>query len=717
MKETMDGAVESRLDKVVQHVLPARPHHLALSLDRRFPRPAGYWFTDLSAPLQFLTYTSDADRGILITRPSYDICEDAGGAAVPMPIKVLAKGEVKKKLSIKDYQKKKNSSASPTENDSSVKVNGTTNHLKAPKEEPKKPIGKPEPVAEINKETPRPDKPRSEINGERNGLPSSKPQYNAESRKLKGDADGELPPAKRLKTESGSRPETGRSIKPGTPLAKDRLPRDSRDEPRPKPNGLAPPAIDQDRENTASPRSTIQVNGTRPHPNSGRSTPRKPETSKATVPALLSPLRPELVEKLGELEAEEPLRIPPLLSPTLPPVVEAELARIKPVLKNDGGQKSTPPESPSSGRKKAAVQQADNEEESPARPSRIVTIKLKKATAKRAKELLSLPSKSAKEAMRKELPRSVEHTPPPPARKRPRLADDPAPEGSASKRPRMTADTVVARPTPSTPLKQGATAMSRVTSSQSHGTPGNSTGLTPGALDRPPTRSDSVEPGRSLAAGDDSAFREKHREWEKNREYQAVGVQLKRQRDGILRSPSYSAADEGRVAALHVEMVLAYMIAYSALDRVRTADRKMLDFQKWTELLPHVHELRKRVQSNRVLLVLALQMNAVLLEQATAAFQSLDPANGANMFARWAKLERARMPLWVDVMRESEAVEDRKMKMVVGPWTRVEDMAGAALGILRRWADREGVRWQAVIMKDRVRDKDRDRDKVNGVGT
>jgi len=172
MKETMDGAAKS-IDIVAKRILPHNPHHLSLSLGRKFPKPDGFWFDGASSPLQYLTFVSDADRGILITRPSYDICEEPESAPLPMPVKVLAKGEVKKKLSIKDYQKKKNNSASPTDIDPTVKSdarpNGGPAPAKAPKEEERKENAKPTEKHEMRHETQRPEKPRGELNGERYG--------------------------------------------------------------------------------------------------------------------------------------------------------------------------------------------------------------------------------------------------------------------------------------------------------------------------------------------------------------------------------------------------------------------------------------------------------------------------------------------------------------------------------------------------------------------
>jgi hypothetical protein len=171
MKETMDGAAKS-IDIVAKRILPERPHHLALSLAYKFPKPDGFWFTGASSPLQYLTFVSDADRGILITRPSYDICEEPEGAPAPMQVKLLAKGEVKKKLSIKDYQKKKNNSASPTDNNPTVKSdarpNGAPVPVRAPREEERRDTIKPIEKHEMRQDSSqRAEKARPELNGER----------------------------------------------------------------------------------------------------------------------------------------------------------------------------------------------------------------------------------------------------------------------------------------------------------------------------------------------------------------------------------------------------------------------------------------------------------------------------------------------------------------------------------------------------------------------
>jgi hypothetical protein len=169
MKETMDG-VAKRAHELAQNTLPERPHHLSRFLTERFPSPDGFWFTRASGPLQYMTYLSDAHRGVLATRPSYDICDDLDPAPLPLPARVLTKADgVKKKLSIKDYQNRIKS-ASPTDNDAATKMEPKTNgrsDIKSARESARKDGPKPrDSVSDVRNEL-RPEKPRHEQNGDR----------------------------------------------------------------------------------------------------------------------------------------------------------------------------------------------------------------------------------------------------------------------------------------------------------------------------------------------------------------------------------------------------------------------------------------------------------------------------------------------------------------------------------------------------------------------
>ncbi|KAL2265564.1 hypothetical protein VTJ83DRAFT_6664 [Remersonia thermophila] len=672
------------------------------------------------AGLQYATFISAAQRGVLITRAAYDICEEEPVAMATLP--VAKGGEPKKKMSLMDYHNKKKS-AHPGENGLSaakaeLKTNGT-GHAKPPlppKDDGKKEWGKTteKPAASRQPDAPL-ERTRPESNGEGNKPSSAKSKIDHESRKRPADADDNNPsPQKRTKADAHSA-DHGRSrpSKPesprGRPSTTERAHKDAKNESlHPTINGLPPSGFDRDREASASPRSTIQVNGSRARSNSATPTPRKPENpTKPALPKLLSPLHPALFDhdtdkssppkkkpastasSTEKTKPKKAVKIPEPLSPTLPPVIEEILADMKrkPTTSKEASNQQAAPEPSSTARKTTIVAAApgrpsvDDDAEKPARPTKLVTLKLNKSTAKRAKVLLSLPSKSAKEALRRERSESAD-TAPPVARKRPATVEEAPQEPAAPKRNKAAADVITARP-PTTPLKPAATAMSRVTSSQSQGpgsTPAAGAGHTPD--NRPPTRSEPLDP-KALAQA------ESHRE--RHAEYGRLGSKLKHARDDLRRDrgANMSPADERRVTALHFEMMLAYMVAFHSLNQARLLERRSPDIAAWESLLPHFSELRSSVSGNRALKALAAQMHVVALEQITNGFAHLDPATASGAISRWMKHHRNRAQLWPEAQALSERVDEARLRAPVGPWMTVDDAVAAALAVMKRWADKE----------------------------
>lgn len=110
-----------RIRSVVKNILPERPHHLSLYSDRKYRVPPNSWHHP--TPLQYSTFLSDADRGVLLTRPYFDICEEpdpspaTGTATTSQQATPRPAAKKLNKMSFKDYQKaKKTASTSPTEN-------------------------------------------------------------------------------------------------------------------------------------------------------------------------------------------------------------------------------------------------------------------------------------------------------------------------------------------------------------------------------------------------------------------------------------------------------------------------------------------------------------------------------------------------------------------------------------------------------------------------
>ncbi len=395
---------------------------------------------------------------------------------------------------------------------------------------------------------------------------------------------------------------------------------------------------------------------------------------------------------------KSPLRVPPLLSPTLPKIVEDELELL--------GLKSTPPkggdssqwasqasESPSSARKIRAAADSPVDEQ---KKSLMVTLKYKKRNAKRVLRLLALQPASLKEALRKERSASIDGTPPP-ARKRPTAADSPS-YSPSNKRAKTTSDkslttapekTITARPAaPSTPLK--TTAMSRAASnSQAAHTPGESTGLTPGAAERPPTSHGESAGGSSTGL------------YQRFERYKNLGAKLKHDRDAIIRPATEAARGDAAsqlptsqkklVAALSLEMVMSYMAAFRLLNQARNMDRKPAHFGVWDDLMPHLQELRKTTREFRVLEGLALQLRAVCLEQLVNALTTHD---AATIGTRLVSATRKRADAWMEAFHLVESVADGAMRVDIGPWHSIEDVLRNTLPVLRRWTEREGVDWE-----------------------
>jgi len=191
----MDGA-KKNAEYVAQHLLPDRPYHLSLHHDRRYPKPEGFWFTGPSAALQYQTYLSDADRGVLFTLPPWAISEESS-QTMPIAKSSESKGEAKKKLSVKEHLNRKKSPQSPLDNDllpSGNKVvdgssrttngNGSAVHARpvpppsTTREPPKKDVAKSTAdKSDARRPDSRNEKPRPEVNGERyddNFLPCAK---------------------------------------------------------------------------------------------------------------------------------------------------------------------------------------------------------------------------------------------------------------------------------------------------------------------------------------------------------------------------------------------------------------------------------------------------------------------------------------------------------------------------------------------------------------
>jgi hypothetical protein len=750
-----------RIDHICQKYLPESPYHLSESASRRYPVALTFWYEGPSSRLQYMTFISDADRGLLLTRASFDIGLDPSTSSQPNSLNGTPQRESKKavnKMSFKDYQRMKTSSMSPAVVE------------RAPKTE----IG----VAKLKLNQQRGDTTQSSHEVARNGVATHPANEQAESAPSENSKELESvigpvkssrshtevlstrSPSSQLRKRTGDFEEDARQIKRskgldtnGTGIAKSvgvlrqssphrtgRLREESGEASsssraaeakrlRPPQETHASSKPDKkDGGMSVSPRPEIRVNGS----------PVQVETrnAKPSVPPLLSPLRLALSHGSQDEEAEgneakfqkptvesatetgrhrqarkptggappdkKPLsRIPPLLSPTLPAIVEAELALRRTPLKDDALPELSLSATPiGNGLKLTSHSRSHEPDDGLVKASRIVILKYRKKNAVRVKMLLDLPPRGRERVRRYALAgRSVstDVTPPPTAAKRPPQSVTAATlSASGGFARRDAAPTSRPRPSrPSTPPRHSATAMSRLASnsSQAH-TPGEVTRHTPEVSDVRPATS-GLAPG--LEHGDTASSASLQ---QRNDEYTKMGTKIKHLRDGILRANSTTTtlkpADESKVAALSVEMILAYMTAFSSLTRARLMDRKIPRYDSWESLLPHFVETKRWVKRYPALHRLVLQLEAISLEELGQCYIAIDPEQtGARLF----KSLRRRRESWMETQdrdRFGSLARDLKDD-TMGPWTSVGDAVHAALLILRRWAGQADVEWRAHL--------------------
>ncbi|EFW98466.1 hypothetical protein CMQ_4318 [Grosmannia clavigera kw1407] len=816
----MDVAAK-QIAQLVQRVLPERPHHLSISPDIRYLVPSDHlWPKD--SPLQFTTYVSEADRGVLLTRPFYDIQlqpdedtsrigKNAGNgngnnkkskpssslnsSSATSPLAdVNSKGETKKKVSLKDYQNKlqKKLPGSPPDSapDSGSKAAKLdTGRSRSTSTMASLPAG--------HRLPPKPD-----VNGDRkyNHSPSKSPKPLqssgvSDSRKRPADTHETSRPHKRSRSDtsmsSDSPPAPSRfNQRPHNPPSPLDLNNRKEDRKRTTANGQSQHrSRDSSNNHAALPAS--RANGHHPQRTDDERE-RTPENdvinapgSVPSLPPILSPLHfnPErdressvkrsrptaapLSKSASKTKSGKPDALPPLLSPTLPPIVEQELLRLsKPTINLTAAPRSNQelPVSSSSGKKPARpapdrekdeehkeIQayrepqrepqrellrepQRESHRESQREPPRelsreaqrepqrelqkeppaqkrtcIVTLKYKKKNAKRVRHLLALqPTPMKAPSKRTERSLSVEDTLPPApiTKKRPvqsdNLAGDPSPSVSF-KHPRTVAEKSIsaarAPAAPATPLK--ATPMVRVTSNNSQVlTPNESASYTPRSAERPLTSQ-----GDPASAAAVSKYRRRYDA------YLTLGTKLKHDRDAIVKNrlpngttkladgvaapaPNLLPSEKRLVAALSLEMVMSYMIAFKAFNQSRHLERRGSDITVWERLMPHLAELRSHARQFRPIEALALQLRAIFFEQMLVAITSHEAQSVAGKLLKATKL---RLEAWTDAQNSVDLVSDESMRVVVGPWLGVEDTVRAMLPVLRRWCDKENVAWEQEL--------------------
>ncbi|CAI0649731.1 unnamed protein product [Colletotrichum noveboracense] len=745
-------AAAKKVQLLAQRILPDRPHHLSITPDQRYrvPPDQSKVFEEFKYQrLQYMTLLSDADRGMLLTRPYYDMREEPPNPIAAKESNVKMEKKTVTKLSLSDYKnKQKKASASPTDS-GTPKTDASRREATDSRidREPKKTDAHRVRDSEASKES-KAHKSRDVPNDDRSSRtearsrPTQESNDTPEKRKRVHDADGDLRPQKRARPEA-STPLDDRSRTPrdDTPKRKelhtslDRTPqKDSKSGAASSslPNGRSALKAALGSGANKSPVSRARgdsINGNRPSPSlSGKS--KTDPSSRSAMPPLLSPLHlpndsdshpkdkrrrddngePNRPPKPSRAEPppppppkrqKSPVRLPALLSPTLPPALEEELARMKktPTKGSTPSQKLHPPESPTSNKRPPVIVKDEEEDrkdvkdkikEKP-RNRLMVTLKYPRKISKTVQRLLALPPK--KDTIKKERSVSIEPPAPPQARKRPIGSTENVGDSIAVKRPRTSEVSSSKLVTPSTPSK-AATSMSRVASSNSVNTPGDGSGHTPAAppsadRDRPQTR-DVREPYNPLKI---QALRERYARFSK------LGTKLKHDRDMLLerkndRSGHSSDSDSKLGVILGLETALAFMIGFRAVVDARSIESKAQDPKQWGSILPVLNVMRPELRRSGPLEALFWQIQGVIHEELLRCYWSIDPSPHAVAIIGH---ERGRSNAWKSAQDFAERVEDSAMRANMGPWTTVEEAVSSALRIMRRWAHQEHVSWRAEV--------------------
>lgn len=462
---------------------------------------------------------------------------------------------------------------------------------------------------------------------------------------------------------------------------------------------------------------------------SNHSTPRKADSSKQFVPPLLSPLHFDIEgnkddhanKKADRTHLAKPrnpdsqqstkrprspvrplaLELPPLLSPTLPPEVEKELERRKKASpKSSENRERDAPEASGNAKRSKVEQPVEAPETS--RKGMVVTLKIPKRLRREFRLLMKLsPRKESQRLERTSSASAPGVAQTIKAEKRPVVSGETSLEPTATKRPRPSDVSSASKGpiAPSTPSKKNATAMSRVSSSNSLAhTPGEAIAATPSAANERAPLSRATEAKIQILKDKETALL-------------AIGRRVKHSGDGALgrRPDNASTNGSGRQGestiktglVLSLECVAAFVTAFNIQDTHRGMANKPRDANSWRSLFPLIqvlhgdlrrHEFR-RIEPIRALL---LVLEAVAHDQVLNAWSTHeDPSNLISMKS-FLKLTRQRNNTWSQVRDANEKV-DSSMRVMPHPWTTVEEVVEMALRTLRRWCADEGLDWSAEL--------------------
>lgn len=458
------------------------------------------------------------------------------------------------------------------------------------------------------------------------------------------------------------------------------------------------------------------------------------ESSKTVVPPLLSPLHsifddhtspPKNEKKKMDDRSSKPrklevsperkrpkntVKLPPLLSPTLPPIVEEALRRQKQGSSESGDEQSRDSGELPLKKKKRTYSFTESEEELPlARPKKpaskelIVTLKIPKSQRKTFKRILALPP--TRDSSRHDYERATDDERSM-SRKRPAGHADIV-AGSVAMKKSRSSDNPSRSTAPTTPpRKSSATAMSRGNSHNSIAqTPGDTINVTPSAANQESSKPDA----KTLR--------------EKEVRLIELGRRLKHHADLAInghRSPGSSHANTHRPRSssnnseqpnpklgyiLSLESTIAFMQGFQAQNQQRSLHSKKLDPGGWASLFPFLDYLQKELQrhlpsrrySPPYALLLLLQATAV--DELMKCYLSLDDASAGQLIsaADLVKYERKRSQSLLRIRDTAANIDNPRLRAEVSAWATLDEVTETALQIMRRWCRDENVDWTTEI--------------------
>ncbi|OTB05383.1 hypothetical protein M426DRAFT_139000 [Hypoxylon sp. CI-4A] len=706
------------IEDLAKIILPSRPHYLSLDTTRRYrPHPDDKPFEEQAIrPLQYTTFVSDADRGILLTRAYFDVREEPTNPADTSETSTPRRTDPNKpktKLSLKDYKNKKRTPDGEEPPRSVAQPDAVKAPSKKIGDSISRDLGS---RRDIKRETPD-TKPSMKVEAHRHDSPSP------EKKRRIAEPEHDYKSLKRSKAENATpNTSTSRLIKDGTPQKSERHISSERKPPR----DLKAPPITNGKlglSNTAnkgvSPKPGVQVNGTQ-KPSKGRegldkNTEDNSNSRAHYVPPLLSPI--ELSDYMDEASRPTPKKkpadssnlkpplkrshedrepspsskkrkIPPLLSPTLPPIVAEELALLKANKLKETGQKNSQTPDPISAPKKVA-KPAKREETihvesgKEQRDSFKVSLKYKKRNSKTVERLLALPpgGKKKSELLLKKEERASrdrsDSSEPSTARKRPIPTTN---SSMATKRP-----PALESARPSTPPRQSS-AMTRVASNSSQaGTPGVANGLTP-ATQHPKQHRYPIDPDKIQKLN------------LKVKTYTELATKLKHERDAVLKRPSDKISERERQVAIAagIQCVVSFLLGFKLQSDACELERKPNSIRPLNQLITLFKVTRTDCARHNGLSALIWRLQGIchmLIGRIMWSWPTSEPDHAANLIGNakdqheaWRQADSARkaMGVYDGSSRSDDGGVVGKLVDRLGPWTAPEEAVPIALEVLRK---------------------------------